>query len=71
MCRPTFDEQLMKKIINSERKNLNKWVERIVEDYIEDRAIEDKEFKPSRKKSIQNRTTDSFALSLPCCINFS
>jgi hypothetical protein len=38
----TPDEELMLKIINGGRKNLNEWFEIIIHDYIEEQAIKDR-----------------------------
>jgi hypothetical protein len=43
MRRLTPNEQLMHKIINEGRKNMNKWFERILQDYIEEQANEDRD----------------------------
>lgn len=60
MRRPTFDEQLMHKIINGVRTNLNKWVERIVEDYIEDQAVEYRESVQTIKNKFYMELHDGF-----------
>lgn len=42
MCKLTPDEKLTLKLTNEGRMNLHEWVERIVEDYITEQAIENR-----------------------------
>ena len=41
MCNLTLDDKLGLKLMNRGRKNMNDWLERIIEYYISEQAIED------------------------------
>jgi len=72
MHKLTPDEKLIHTIINSGRKNMNEWFERIIRDYIEEQAIEDREsVETIKNKSIQNCMIVSFVLFCPCFISSS
>jgi hypothetical protein len=60
MHKYTLNEKMMHKIINGGRKNLNKWFERVVKDYIKEQAIEDRESFKTIKNKFYNDFHDGF-----------
>jgi hypothetical protein len=64
MCIITPDEQLIHKIINRGRTNLNKWFERIVQEYIEEQAIKDRESVQTIKNKFYIELHDGFIFTI-------
>jgi hypothetical protein len=50
----------MHKIINGGRKNMNEWFDRIMQDYIEEQAIKDRESEQTIKNKFYTKLHDGF-----------
>jgi hypothetical protein len=69
MHKLTPDEELMQKIINGGRTNLNEWFERIIHDYIEEQAIEDRESVETIKNKFYTDLHDGFLCTIPSLLH--
>jgi hypothetical protein len=65
MCKLTPDEKLTLKLTNGGRMNLHEWVERIVEDYITEQAIEDRTSLDTIKDKFYTELHDGFLCTIP------
>jgi hypothetical protein len=59
----------MHKIINGGRENLNEWVDRIVEDYIEDQAVEYRDSIQAIKKNLYMELHNGFLCIVPSLLH--
>jgi hypothetical protein len=69
MHKLTPDEKLMHKIINGGRTNLNEWFEKIMHDYIEEQAIEDRESVKTIKNKFYIELHDGFLCIVPSLLH--
>jgi len=65
MHKLTLDELLILKITNRGSENLNEWFERIIKDYIEEQAIEDRSSIKTIKDKFYTDLHDNFVFTIP------
>ena len=66
----TNEQQLLEKMIRGGRKNLSKWFEKIVDDFCEEQAVEDKTSVETVKEKLYTGLTKQFMCSLlTLCLN--
>ena len=67
MRRPdaTKEKQLLDKLFRGGRTNLSEWFEKIVDDFCEERAVEDRTSVETIKAQFYTDFTDQFLCSLP------
>ena len=61
----TKDQQLLEKLIRGGRKNLSKWLKKIIDEFCEEQAVEDKTSVDTVKKKFYIDLTEQFLCSLP------
>jgi hypothetical protein len=59
----------MHKIINIGRKNLNEWFERIMQDYMEEKGIEDRDSVQTIKNKFYTELHDEFLCTIPSLLH--
>jgi hypothetical protein len=63
------DENLMQKIINGGRTNLNEWFENIVQDYIKEQSIKYRESVKTIKNKLYTELHDEFLCIVPSLLH--
>ena len=61
----TKEEQLLEKLIRGGRTNLSKWFKKIVDDFCEEQAVEDRTSVETVKDKFYIDLTEQFLCSLP------
>ena len=61
----TKDQQLLEKLIRGGRTNLSEWFEKIVNDFCEEQAVEDRTSVETVKEKFYTDLTEQFLCSLP------
>ena len=60
----TKDQELLEKLIQGERTNLSKWFEKIVDEFCEEQAIEERTLVETIQKKFYTDLTEQFLCSL-------
>ena len=61
----TKEQQLLEKLIRGGRTNLSKWFEKIVDDFCEEQAVEERTSVETVKEKFYTDFTEQFLCSLP------
>ena len=61
----TKDQELLDKLIQGRRTNFSEWFEKIVDDFYEELAVEDRKLLETVKENFYTKPTKQFLCSLP------
>ena len=64
----TKDQQLLEKLIRGGRTNLSKWFEKIIDEFCEEQAIEERTSVEIIQKKFYTNLTEQFKCSLPALL---